>query len=223
MAASRRAERVLEAARARLLDVRAGVVDEVHVVDAARAGGHAGQAGQAAVDVVLHLRGWPCGRARTSPSSGRCGRAGCRARRRAARRSGRWRCRSRSARSLRRILSTSAMRGFCSCLGVKLVCMGRGRAVFQKVGVHAAGIEDAGRVEGGLELARELLDAGLERLEHLDRRAHLRLGADQRGMAAVGGDDAADVGGAGIGGRRAPRPRPGRPTSRRRRGTPCRR
>ena len=45
-----------EAALARVLDVRAGVVDEVHVVDAARAGGHAREAGQAAVDVALHLR-----------------------------------------------------------------------------------------------------------------------------------------------------------------------
>jgi len=44
-----------ETALARLLDVGAGVVDEVHVVDAARARGHAGEAGEAAVDVVLHL------------------------------------------------------------------------------------------------------------------------------------------------------------------------
>ena len=45
-----------EAAAAGLLDVGAGVVDEVHVVDAAGASGHAREAGQAAVDVVLHLR-----------------------------------------------------------------------------------------------------------------------------------------------------------------------
>ena len=45
-----------EAAAAGLLDVGAGVVDEVHVVDAAGAGGHAGEAGEAAVDVSLHLR-----------------------------------------------------------------------------------------------------------------------------------------------------------------------
>jgi hypothetical protein len=44
-----------EAAVARLLDVGASVIDEVHVVDAARTGGHAGETGQAAVDVVLHL------------------------------------------------------------------------------------------------------------------------------------------------------------------------
>ena len=41
--------------------------------------------------------------------------------------------------------------------------------------------------------------ARLQRLEHLDGGAHLRLGPDQRGVAAVGGDDAADVGGAGVG------------------------
>ncbi len=39
-----------------LLDIGAGVVDEVHVVDARRAGRHAGEAGEAAVDVLHDLR-----------------------------------------------------------------------------------------------------------------------------------------------------------------------
>ena len=39
------------------LDMRPRVVDQVHVVDAGRAGGHAGEAGEAAVDVAHHLLG----------------------------------------------------------------------------------------------------------------------------------------------------------------------
>ena len=37
------------------LDVRAGVVDQMHVIHAGRACGHAGQAGQAAVDMSDHV------------------------------------------------------------------------------------------------------------------------------------------------------------------------
>ncbi len=48
-------ETLPEAALAGLLDVRAGVIDEVHVVDAAGTGGHAREAGEAAVDVALDL------------------------------------------------------------------------------------------------------------------------------------------------------------------------
>ena len=40
-----------------LLDVLPGVIDEVHVVHPRRAGGHAAQAGQAAIDVLDHLLG----------------------------------------------------------------------------------------------------------------------------------------------------------------------
>ena len=40
-----------------LCDVAPGVIDQVHVVHARRAGGHAGEAGQAAVDVGDHARG----------------------------------------------------------------------------------------------------------------------------------------------------------------------
>ena len=43
--------------RALVLDADAGEVDEMHVVDAARAGGHAGEAGEAAVDVIADRRG----------------------------------------------------------------------------------------------------------------------------------------------------------------------
>ena len=38
-----------------VVDTGAGIVDQVHVVDARRAGGHAGEARQAAVDVERHL------------------------------------------------------------------------------------------------------------------------------------------------------------------------
>ena len=48
-----------------LLDVAARVIDQVHVVHAGRARGHAGQAGQAAVDVAHDLLG---GRAARSPA-----------------------------------------------------------------------------------------------------------------------------------------------------------
>ena len=65
--------------------------------------------------------------------------------------------------------------------------------------VHAAGIENAGRIEGCLELARQLLQACLQWLEHLHGGAHLRLGPDQHGVAAVRGYDTADVGSAGVG------------------------
>ena len=46
---------VHERAAVGALDVGAGVIDEVHVVHARRAGGHAGEAGQAAVDVKHRL------------------------------------------------------------------------------------------------------------------------------------------------------------------------
>ena len=60
-AASRaRTKRSLQAARAVSSMCARAMVDEVHVVDAARAGGHAGEAREAAVDVVLHLRSSPC-------------------------------------------------------------------------------------------------------------------------------------------------------------------
>ena len=62
-------------------------------------------------------------RSRTSPSSGRCGRADCRARRRAARRSGRWRCRSRSARSGAGSCRPPPGGGCGAAWRVKLVCI----------------------------------------------------------------------------------------------------
>ena len=40
-----------------LLDIAARVIDQVHVVHAGRTGGHAGEAGQAAIDVAHHLLG----------------------------------------------------------------------------------------------------------------------------------------------------------------------
>ncbi len=40
-----------------LLDVRAGVIDQMHVMHAGRTGGHAGEARQAAVDMLDHVGG----------------------------------------------------------------------------------------------------------------------------------------------------------------------
>ncbi|MDF9864603.1 hypothetical protein M2437_003585 [Methylorubrum pseudosasae] len=48
-------EPVRERARVGLLDMGAGMIDEVHVVHARRTGRHAGQAGEAAVDVLDHF------------------------------------------------------------------------------------------------------------------------------------------------------------------------
>ncbi len=50
-----------------LLDMGAGVVDQVHVVHAGRAGGHAGKAGQAAVDMCDHFARRPAGRSPACP------------------------------------------------------------------------------------------------------------------------------------------------------------
>src|SRR5262245_58086222 len=94
--------------------------------------------------------------------------------------------------------STSAMRGSLSCFDLKLVCIAALLASESRI--HAPRIENAGGIEGGLHSARKLFDARLEWLKHLHACTHLRLGADQRGVPAVGGDDAADVGGACIGG-----------------------
>ena len=80
------------------LDVFPGVVDEVHVVHPGRAGGHAGEAGEAAVDMLdglgvrrAALLQHVLDQVDAPPRANR-------ARRRAPGRSGRWRCRSRSAR-----------------------------------------------------------------------------------------------------------------------------
>ena len=81
-----------------LLDMRAGMVDQVHVIDARRAGRHAGEAGQAAVDmgddllvrraaVLQHVLD-------QVDAAARANRARCRR----SRRSGRSPCRSRNAR-----------------------------------------------------------------------------------------------------------------------------
>ena len=52
-----RAQQALaERAPVGLLDVGAGVIDQVHVVHAGRTGRHAGEARQAAVDMLGHLR-----------------------------------------------------------------------------------------------------------------------------------------------------------------------
>ena len=60
-ASSRAQQAVGQRAAVGLLDMGAGVVDQVHVVHAGRAGRHAGQAGQAAVDVQHRLGRRPAG------------------------------------------------------------------------------------------------------------------------------------------------------------------
>ena len=52
---SARSSRSRNGRRVGRLDMRAGMIDEMHVIDAGRAGGHAGEAGQAAVDMLDHL------------------------------------------------------------------------------------------------------------------------------------------------------------------------
>ena len=196
--AGARAKRSLKPRAAGLLDVRARVVDEVHVVDAARAGGHAREAGQAAVDVALDLGARravvlehllhqvdAAARAVALVAEQHVGRAGGGAE-------------AAVHAAAQDLVDLRDARVLAAAWRVKLVCMAA-LVLSLRNCVHAAGIEDAGRIEGGLELAREPLQARLQRLEHLDRGAHLRLGADQRGMPAVRGDDAADVGGAGVG------------------------
>ena len=55
--AARAAARSGQRPRVGLLDMRARMIDQMHVVHARRAGGHAGEARQAAVDVLDHLAG----------------------------------------------------------------------------------------------------------------------------------------------------------------------
>ena len=82
----------------RLLDVLAGVIDQMHVVHARRAGGHAGEARQATVDVLDHLaRCWPVVFEHLLDQVDAPARAN-RVRRQAAHKSGRSRCRNRNAR-----------------------------------------------------------------------------------------------------------------------------
>ena len=81
-----------------LLDMGAGVVDQMHVVHARRAGRHAGEAGQAAVDMGDDLPvGRPAVLQHVLDQVDAAARE-CRVRCRASHRSGRSRCRSRNAR-----------------------------------------------------------------------------------------------------------------------------
>ena len=98
-----------------LFDIGARDVDQVRVIDLDRAGGDAGQARQAAVEVMDGLsvrapRPFPAWR-----GSGRCGRAGNRSRRGTAHRSGTSRCRSRNARRCAGCRRPRAISGRASC------------------------------------------------------------------------------------------------------------
>ena len=78
------------------------------------------------------------------------------------------------------------------------------------------GLRRPARIEGRLQSARQPLDRGRQRLEHLDRRRAPRLGADERRVAAVGRQTARRISAdAGVGGRRHLEPDRARPTSRR--------
>jgi hypothetical protein len=132
-------------------------------VHARRAGGHAGEAGQAAVDVRTTSRRRPVVLQHVLDQVD-AARAGCRARRRAARRSGRSRCRSRSARR---------------CAGFRWPprCPDR-RAGPGEIGlhgldprVHAAGIEHPPLgSKPSFTRCRQRRERRRLRLEHLDRR-----------------------------------------------------
>ena len=106
------------------LDIGAGMIDEVHVMHARRTGGHAGEAGEAAVDVLDHLRRRRLAALQHVLDQVDAPARANRARRRAADRSGRWRCRSRNARRSGGSSPNSPWPGRCSCSGVKLVCIG---------------------------------------------------------------------------------------------------
>src|SRR4029077_6763943 len=87
--------------------------------------------------------------------------------------------------------SASAMRGSASCSGRIVVCIAS-----SDVGVHAAGIEYAGRIERKLQLARQALERGAQRLGKPGGSAPAGTGADRRGVPAVNRRDTADLGGA---------------------------
>ena len=115
-----------------------------------------------------------------------------RARRRAAHRSGRWRCRSRNAR--RRAGSFPTRRCRVGELGEREVGL-HGYSPRP----HAAGIENALGIEAFLHALAQGARAPAPRgCEHIDRGAHRGRCADQRRMAAERGDRAADRGGTGL-------------------------
>ena len=81
-----------------LLDMHPRVIDQVHIVDAGRAGRHAAQAGQAAVEMLDDIGGdWSAALQHALDEIDATARAN-RARRRAEHRSGMWPCRNRNGR-----------------------------------------------------------------------------------------------------------------------------
>src|SRR5262245_47137999 len=80
----------------------------------------------------------------------------------------------------------SAIFGSASWAAVKWVCMASGKMI------HAAGIENPGRVEGLLDPLGQLGKGIWKRLEDEHRCAQACGAADQRRMAGCGRDGAAD-------------------------------
>ncbi len=176
---------VHERATVGLGDVRARVVDEVHVVHAGRAGRHAGEAGQAAVDVldrlgigravvlqhVLHQVDAAARRVvlLAEQHEGRAGRG-----------------------------AEAAMHAFAD----DLLAGGEGgllEEVRREVGLHdsaleaeTAPVEEEQGIEAGLHPTRQRRERAGLRLEHGRRRAHGGVGAHQRGVAAVPGERGAN-------------------------------
>ncbi len=153
----------------------AGVVDQVHVVHARRTGGHAGEAGEAAVDMG------DCARSRRAVvlqhvlDQVDAARAGCRVRRRAAGRSGRSRCRSRNARRCAGSRSARPCRGSSSCSGVKKVCISH---------PHEPGIQNAPGIELMLQCTCYRGDRCRLRLKNFNCATDVRRGAHQGRVAA---------------------------------------
>ena len=126
-----------------MLDADPREIDEMHVVHPARAGGHAGEAGEAPVDVVGDRRGDrallehlldevdAAARGIALIAEQHIGRAGGGA--------------EAAMDAALSMASARAMVGSCSCSWEKLVCMMAPRAR-----IHAAGIENAGWIEGSL-------------------------------------------------------------------------
>ena len=179
--------------RALVLDADAGEIDEMHIVHAAWAGGHAGEAGEAAVDMVADRRGH---RALLEHLLHQIDAAARRIALVPEKHIGR------TGGGAEAAMYATPEHG---------VGPGDGRILELLVGeigvhgrldpwIHAARIENAGRIEGCFQSAGQRCERRLERLEHIDARAGRALGADQRGMASIFGDGAADLDRACVGG-----------------------
>ena len=164
-----------------VLDMGAGVIDEVHVVDAGRARRHAGKARQAAVDMPRHL----C-RRRPVLLQHLLDQVNATARRielvaiEQVSRTGRG--------------AETAMHAGAQNLvrlgGVRIGKLGQGEIRLHRSHPcpHAPGIEHALRIEAASHALGQCREHRRFRRKDVDRGAHRDRSADQRRMTAIGGD-----------------------------------